>query len=342
MSKRLTTEEFIQRARKVHGDRYDYNNVQYDTSLIKVSITCHRLDRDGKEHGDFLQRPNDHLVGHGCKKCQYDDIPITQKMTFDEFFQKANKIHNFKYTYSEKDFIDGSTKTKITCKDHGDFWQLPVGHLSGKGCSVCSYLTIASKLSIPIEKYLKRAKITHNNLYEYLEHTGTNCENIILTIKCKKHGIFKQNLRVHLSGCGCPKCHSYKGEDVIEKFLIENNIKYIKQHKFDNCKDKRCLLFDFYLPDYNLCIEYDGWFHYNYGRFTNIQKAKEKLKYIQRHDQIKNKYCKKNIISLLRIPYWEFKNVEIILKKRIKFYLTLIQFNVPINPIPPFGIIPYS
>ena len=105
---------------------------------------------------------------------------------------------------------------------------------------------------------------------------------------------------------------SYKGEDKIIKILQEIKCNFIHQYKFNDCKDKRCLPFDFYLPDYNLCIEFDGEQHYN-PKF-----GKENFKKTREHDKIKNNYCKSNNIKLLRIPYWEGNNMEKIIKDSLK------------------------
>lgn len=112
----------------------------------------------------------------------------------------------------------------------------------------------------------------------------------------------------------CPGCRESKGEKKIRKFLECNNIVYIKEKRFKKCKYIRTLPFDFYLPHYNLCIEYDGALHFEevdyFGGLEGLEKRKEK-------DKIKNNFCKKNDINLLRIPYWEFENINKILEKNL-------------------------
>lgn len=97
---------------------------------------------------------------------------------------------------------------------------------------------------------------------------------------------------------------------VIKDFLDNNNIKYIQEKTFSGCRYYYCLRFDFYLPDYNCCIEYDGEQHYKEVDFFGGEKGYEERK---RNDSIKNKYCKENNISLLRIPYFDFNNIDNIL-----------------------------
>lgn len=113
----------------------------------------------------------------------------------------------------------------------------------------------------------------------------------------------------------CPKCRESKGEKSISNWLICNGIENIPEFKFDGCRDKRKLPFDFYLPDYNLCIEYDGEQHYSVR--TNFFGGNDKFKQLKRRDKIKTKYRKDNNIYLLRIPYWDFNNIEKILTKTL-------------------------
>lgn len=136
----------------------------------------------------------------------------------------------------------------------------------------------------------------------------TNCTERQLKIKCKCGNVFQTSF-VNFSRAGinrCPTCTKKisKGELLIKHILHEYNIMYIYQYRFDDCKDKRTLPFDFYLPDYNSCIEFDGQYHF----FPII--SEEILKQTIKHDNIKNKYCKDNNIPLLRIPYYESDSAE--------------------------------
>jgi len=129
-----------------------------------------------------------------------------------------------------------------------------------------------------------------------------------IKIICPFHGVFEQTPKNHIKGQNCPNCPKKIisiGEKKISEILRKNNIKYNNQHTFENCRDKRKLPFDFYLPYYNMCIEFDGRQHFesviNFG-------GEEQLKKTQQNDKIKNKYCKENNIKLLRIKYTE--NIE--------------------------------
>ena len=108
-----------------------------------------------------------------------------------------------------------------------------------------------------------------------------------------------------LSGKGCPICSESHGERNARKWFEEHKIRYVSQKVFDDCKDKKVLPFDFYLPDYNICIEYQGEQHYRPIEYFG---GEEQFKTQYKHDKIKRDYCKNNNIRLLEIPYWE--NVE--------------------------------
>ena len=116
-----------------------------------------------------------------------------------------------------------------------------------------------------------------------------------------------------MKGQGCPFCSASTGELFIWEYLNNYNINCIFQHSFEDCRYKRPLRFDFYLPDYNMCIEFDGRQHFCYntkyslGRFDDIKKR----------DKIKDDYCKDNNIKLLRISYEDQDRIEEILKKEL-------------------------
>jgi len=137
-----------------------------------------------------------------------------------------------------------------------------------------------------------------------------------IKIICNDHGIFKQSASKHLNSVqGCPECKTIsKGENKIMKILSKNNIEYTKEHSFEDCKNINKLPFDFYIPSKNIIIEYDGIHHFKSVDFFGGEKE---LKHRQKLDKIKDKYCEKNNIYLIRIPYTEYKNVERILEKII-------------------------
>ena len=300
MGKKLTKEEFIEKAKEIHGDKYNYDLVEYYNNYTKIRIIC-------MEHGDFLQTPGKHKQGHGCRKCIYNN----QKTTLKEFIIKANEKHNNKYDYSLVDYINCDTQVKILCPIHGIFEQTPYNHLKGD-CNSCARDLNGKKKRLTQEKFLERVIEIHNNKYDYSLVEYINSDTII-KILCKKHGCFEQTADKHLySKQGCPKCKNSLGEEIIIQILTKNKINYIFQKKFENCKNLFSLPFDFYLPDYNICIEYDGKQHYK--PVEHFGGKKEFLKRKKR-DRIKTDYCKKMKIKLIRIKYNE--NIKEKIKENI-------------------------
>jgi hypothetical protein len=219
-----------------------------------------------------------------------------KRLTLEQLIERSNKIHGDKYDYSLVEYKNNRTKVKIICPIHGVFEQDFDHHFKGHGCLKCS-----NNNPFTIQQFIERAKQVHGDKYDYSLVEYIN-HHIKVKIICKKHGIFEQVPLAHLNNEGCPKCRRSKGEEKVEKFLLENNINYIPQYKFNDCRHKRSLPFDFYLPDYNTCIEYQGEQHYHeYKKMGGI----EKLKQIQYNDNIKKTYCKNNNIKLLEICYKE-------------------------------------
>lgn len=134
-------------------------------------------------------------------------------------------------------------------------------------------------------------------------------------IECNNGHVYKASMHDFNIGNRCPTCRKSKGEEEVKRVLSKNNTRFIEQYKFEKCRLRRTLPFDFYLPDYNVCIEYDGRQHFEvvkaFGGLDNFIDTKIR-------DTIKNEYCKNNNIKLIRIPYWDFDNIETILIEKIK------------------------
>ncbi len=135
------TEDFIKEASIVHNNKYDYSKTIFIKTKSKVIIIC-------PNHGEFKQLPDDHLDGHGCKKCGDEETHNKQRSNTEEFILKANKKHKNRYTYLKTNYIDASTEVIITCTIHDDFEQLPSSHLDGKGCPECGKLRNISENKI--------------------------------------------------------------------------------------------------------------------------------------------------------------------------------------------------
>jgi Zn ribbon nucleic-acid-binding protein len=275
-----STEEFIERSKKIHGNTYNYSKFVYVHSLIKGIIIC-------KIHGEFLQTPNSHVHGAGCPKCYGINL------SNDEHVEKFKLVHKDKYDYSLVNYINNKTKVKIICKYHGIFLQTPDNHLSNQGCPKCGIENAKRPKTLNNKIFIDQSIKIHGNIYDYSLVDYKNYKTKVKII-CKIHNkIFYQTPGSHLSGSGCPICSESNGEKKIRVFLEKNNIKYKNQKIFDTCRNfltNHKLRYDFYLYDYNLLIEYDGKGHFAITRFKGIslKNATKSYNLIKITDKIKN------------------------------------------------------
>lgn len=195
---KLTTEEFIARAKAVHGDRYDYSKVEYVDSKTKVCIVC-------KEHGEFWQQPYNHLHGIKCPQCGLETRRAKRTFPVEDFLESAKAIHGDKYDYSKVHYINRNTSVCIICPIHGEFWQSPHKHLAGHGCEKCFRESLRKRYALGKEKFIEKANAIHNGSYDYSEVEYTNSHSYV-KITCPLHGPFMQIPSSHLKGHGCPKC----------------------------------------------------------------------------------------------------------------------------------------
>ena len=249
MSKKLTTEEFIEKARKIHEDKYDYSKVEYIKSIIKVCIIC-------PLHGEFWQKPNGHISSkNGCKKCANLLLNLNRKLSFEEYVEKANREHNFKYKYPfPYEYQNLHSKLTIICDKHGVFKQQAQSHLRNEGCKKC-------KTNIIFRKYKDLNEIINNlvnsniNLYEYDLTYFENNYPIIL-IKCKKHNDwFEQDIHRHIKGAGCNRCAG-TSRNLSRILDRENILKTLKRENYEylDFKNKhliiRCIKHDYIFNQY--------------------------------------------------------------------------------------------
>lgn len=298
--KEVIIKNFISKCNIIHNNKYDYSLINYKNARTKIKILC-------PIHGIFEQSPESHIRNHGCPKCN-GGVKLSQEF----FIKKSNDFHKNKYDYSLVRYENSSTKIKILCPIHGVFEQRPNEHLK-YGCEKCGIEKRSLTKTLTNKEFIKKSNLIHNSKYDYSKTIYTGHINYV-TIICSIHGEFRQKANSHLNGCGCPSCRQSKGELKITKFLIENKIKFTPQKRFKDCINIKPLPFDFYLPEYNLCIEYDGIQHYKRMYKTNLEN-------IMLNDKIKTEYCsgQDEKPKLIRISYIDFNNIENILIKIILF-----------------------
>lgn len=298
MPKKLTTEEFIEKAKKVHGDKYDYSKVVYVNNRTKVCIIC-------PEHGEFWQVPNSHLNGNGCSECCG-----LKKWTTEMFIEKAREVHGDKYDYSKTEYINKRTNVIITCPIHGDFSQNPHNHISQKqGCPECGKIVAQKREGNyknkrkTTEEFKKDLFLLYGDKYEMMDEYINNKTPVKIYCHNKnsngeEHGIFITKPNDLICGHGCKKCYISNLENEIECFLQENNIKYQYQQRFKWLKRQSL---DFYLPEYNVAIECQGEQHFKPVDFAGKGKtwAINNFKKIKILDKNKYNLCKENKIKIL-------------------------------------------
>lgn len=189
--KKVTTEDVITKFKKVHKDNYIYDLVNYVKATKKVKVLC-------KEHGIFEITPNSHLNGSGCYFCGRKKINDGKRLSNEEFIEKSNSIHGYKYTYEKTKYLRYLDRVIITCKKHGDFTQQVRKHLLGQGCKKCvsesMYIDFVSMCKEKFEGY-SYDKLVYEGMYK----------EVIIT--CNIHGDFTSKpINFYHKGQVCKKC----------------------------------------------------------------------------------------------------------------------------------------
>lgn len=251
------TNAFIEKARKIHGNKYDYSKVTYTNNHTRVCIIC-------SIHGEFWQLPSVHLRGGGCSKC------VNRGLSNEEKIGNAKQVHGGKYIYDKSDFRNVKLPTIITCPEHGDWHASYDNHVNGKTkCPKCFGV-------IDRDSFISKAASIHNNLYDYSKVIYVNSHTYI-DIICNRCGkTFQQTPNAHLQGKGCNACASKsKLEDELRKELVDNSIEFQEQYRFE---DWKVAPYDFYIAKCNLLIECQGKQHFGYGGWSksyDFEKQKE-------------------------------------------------------------------
>lgn len=259
---------------------------------------------------NFESQAYDVYTGHiGCPMC------YKQSRGINNLIEKLNENNPFiKYLNG---YIEPHKKAKFQCEKCGYIFERTAYEVY-YGKSHCPNCEKESRL---LSDEDIRNKLRKNNPdIEYVGcYTGSLERASFHCLKCgHKWDTFA--FAVYGGKTGCPKCAFSKGEDRISRYLDSKNISYKSQHEFSDCKNVYSLPFDFYIPKMNICIEYDGEFHFmpvQISRGMSKEQAEINYTKLQKRDNIKNDYCKTNNIKLIRIPYTEFTNIEKILDKTL-------------------------
>ena len=223
-----TTEEYIKECIAVWGDAYDYSETEYVKARADVTVIC-------PKHGKFSVNASAHVhEKRGCRKCHFEKLHSLYCSNTEEFIQKAEKVHNYRYDLSEVNYVNNKTPVKIKCKKCGrTFTQTPQGHLSGRGCPFCN----ESKLEKKVMDLLDSNGIE----YIYQWHLPW-LKRFSLDFYLPKH-----NLGI--------ECQGIQHFDEINHFDRKEGIKERDEIKLRTCAENGIKIV--YFADYNYDFPYD-------------------------------------------------------------------------------------
>lgn len=293
-TKKSTTEEFIEKAKYVHGEFFTYDNCVYINSNSKVIVTC-------PIHGDFEVKANNHLNGCNCPKCSKEGIKhtinyiakinaSTKHSNTEEFIEKARKKYGNKYEYNNVEYIKSCQKVAITCPKHGDFMVTPNHFLSGRGCPLCG--KNKKKTTETFIKELKERQPLSD--YDYSKVVYKNIHSPVI-LKCNKCGFEFTNEPSNLLkyNQGCPKCNESHLEKDVCAFLAQKGVIFEQYKKFEWLGKQSV---DFYIPQSNIAIECQGIQHFQpVEHFGGIEAYR-----LQRKNDLKKKeLCEQHNIHII-------------------------------------------
>lgn len=303
-NKKRTHQEFVEELKKKNS-KIKVIGV-YQTSHDKIECYC--LDC----HTTWFPKPYKLLSGQGCPSCGEKKCRLSKRMKNDCFISNLHTVNP--NIIPLENYITGRTKIWFRCNVCSNEWQTtPQVVLNGHNCPVCSHKEGANKIKKSKKEFIEEVNLINPNIEIIGDYINDMTKIDFLCKICGTKWKVTPNNILHKSGC--PKCKESKGENRIDNYLLNKEITFIRQYKFNDCKNILALPFDFYLPKNNICIEYDGLLHY---KAVDYFGGEEALKATQMRDEIKTNYCKEHNIKLIRIPYWDFNNIEDILNKELE------------------------
>lgn len=278
---------------------------EYKDAFTKIKCRCKIHDYE------WMVTPNNLRNSRGCPKCANEKRHSSQARSNEDFAKELAKSNPNIEPLST--YVTANTKMTFRCKIHNYIWdcipeKLLVSHF---GCPICSRERQIKLQSKTNEQFIKELAGVNPNIEPLEEYINGNKK---ILVRCKVHD-YKWNVlpsSLLYQKTGCPLCAASHGEKKINEILQNWGYEFEQQKRFPDCKDIIPLPFDFYLPEYNICIEYDGEQHYHSGRFKwrENEKRKNLFETTQLHDSMKTKYCLEHEIPLIRIPYWEADDME--------------------------------
>lgn len=283
---------------KDNGCNSEILSDKYVSNTTKLQIKCNCGKTFTKDWAHIYREKDCR-----CNQCIREKVSTEQKCSHEYIL---SVLHQNKLEYVSGKYTNN--QSKLLCKNADGYLVFAqICNLrDNKSPIVFSLKFNKENFDFNMKKYIENNNLDCTYIRRF--NTDTNYNNIIIEVKCSCGNLFYPKLSNFLNDVQhqrrCEICSKKMSnyELKTEKWLNENQIKYYKQYRFDNCRVKRSLPFDFYLPEINVCIEVDGEQHFR--EYNNF--GKEAYKRCVKYDKIKTKYCKENNIKLLRIPYWHF------------------------------------
>ena len=296
--RRKTDEQFMMEMSRDHPTLTVLG--KYRNNRTKIELRCNVC---GKE---FSAVPASLYCKHGCPRCGG-----TGKRTHEEFVQKMHELYPTITVLGK--YKNTDSKVLLRCDICDYEWEsLPHSFLCNRGCGCPQCSGVKRKTHAEFVKEIAEMHPDLKILGKYknsIEKIDIQCKRCGNTFNCAPHYLI-----THPDNSCCPYCCSSSGEKRISDWLDRNGFCYTKEYRFNDCRDKQPLPFDFYCHQNNLIIEYDGKQHYEANDFFGGESA---LKLNQIHDRIKNEYCKAHGIRMIRIPYWDYDHIDELLSKEL-------------------------
>lgn len=222
--------KFKEKAKEVHGDRYDYSEMTSAKAIEKVPINC-------VSHGIFLQKSHSHLAGQGCPKCAKESQRLVVTKSSKQFIQDCKKVHGDRYSYEKTEYKGAKEKITFLCNTHGEVIQNASSHLNGQGCPQCARELNSVHMSKTTEQFIEEAVNIYGEAYSYQKTIYKNQSEKIIII-CPIHQEWEQKPMYHLRGLGCPRCamsnRIFSRLKTTEQFIKDSQKVHGDKYTYDN------------------------------------------------------------------------------------------------------------
>lgn len=288
-------------------------NDLYPNSKAMVNVRCDCCGKIYKVNMKAYTKNTEHNDGKCvCQKCsiqvRYDKtLDDRRKDYYRRLVEKCNE-NNYTLVSSVEEINGNRSYIEYCCPDHGRQRMKIANFLIGRKCPECAKEKARHKYQLTQEEILSRVSECGGKIINPSEYVNSEKDNLLF--ECMECGTIFSSSLAHFTQHGgrlCGSCSSSEslGEKKIRNCLESKNVEFCREKEFKDCRDIKPLPFDFYLPLYNAIIEFDGRQHFGETDFFSYSYTKTK-----EHDRIKNEYCEKNNIALLRIPYWDINHIE--------------------------------